>query len=172
MEGGTQCGPCITIRTRNEAHRLTPLAECQRADLDAGNDEILVSASDGATSVGETHENKLLRAPRVPRAFRDEIQRCGVQAVTCFQNIMSSFGLINVAYDLSRSFGFIKGSSFYYSQKYMTNCFTRVLGIAPLSGVLNEHLVSENSEISKFSGVGRPVGHSIRVVLSTIMYTL
>lgn len=32
--------------------------------------------------------------------------------------------------------------------------FMPVLGNAPVSGVLNEHLASENSDISKFSGAG------------------
>lgn len=40
-------------------------------------------------------------------------------ALSYFENLMPSFGFINVTYDLSRNFGFVDCSSFSYNQKRM-----------------------------------------------------
>lgn len=59
------------------------------------------------------------RPPREHRrrpAFRDQIERYREHAVTCLENLRSSVGFINVAYDLSLRFGFVDRSTFYYNQ--------------------------------------------------------
>lgn len=73
---------------------------------DAGNDEILVSASDCARSVGGTDEE----------SDPDRLD------------------------DLERS-----------ATKSSASRNTRSLAVAPVSGLLNQHLASENSEVAKFS---------------------
>lgn len=52
VQRGTQFDPCIIIKLHNEARRLTRLS----------NAEVFVSASGGARSVGDTHDESHLRA--------------------------------------------------------------------------------------------------------------
>lgn len=52
-------GSGIIIKTRNEASRITLLAENQRVSQDAAHDEALVSVSGCAKNIGGVHDENL-----------------------------------------------------------------------------------------------------------------
>lgn len=68
----------------------------------------------------------------------------------CFGKLLS-FGFLNVAYNLSRSFSFVERYLFYYTKKRVHIFHASTLAIVPILEVLNAQLAQKTS---KFSGVG------------------
>lgn len=56
MKRGNQCDLCVVVKIRNEVRRVPRLTKSERVAQEAGNDELLDSASHSACSVGGTDD--------------------------------------------------------------------------------------------------------------------